>query len=236
MQLDVFRNKRNGATLYVFFSSLNVMFTLLLALSGYEQLLNEKSNNVSKSSALSCNTLKKYGTYNFSHRSSNTRVYHVKRLNRWATRPVKKTLEFVPESVPTPSSNNQIARLPEVPRENTCARYVSRDVLYGFEKSVAVRYSSLCNSKIIFNGTFPIDEPFGLRRNISDRLQVFLRFFLNEFFILYLCSLLRKLCKVCCNLTSFNAMKLQMYRIMFGYYVFYPLNQGADFVNAKQLI
>lgn len=32
-------------------------------------------------------------------------------------------------------------------------------------------YNSLCNSRIIFNGTFPIDRPFGLRKSLCDARQ-----------------------------------------------------------------
>lgn len=38
----------------------------------------------------------------------------------------------------------------------------------------ALYYDSLCNSRIVFNGTFPIDRPFGVRQSLCNaRPQVF---------------------------------------------------------------
>ena len=37
-------------------------------------------------------------------------------------------------------------------------------------KNASFYYDTLCNSKIVFNGTFPIDRPFGVRRNLGPKV------------------------------------------------------------------
>ena len=144
-------------------------FTLLLTTRGYDQISNNKLINVSKSGTSSNNMPKKCGMiYDFAHRSINTKTYRIKRLHRWGIRTQKKYAEIYFDDRSFNSKHYEIARLND---EMIMNRFCDFD--YQRSNISMLRYNSICNSKIIFNGTFPIDEPFAMRKNFNDKLQVF---------------------------------------------------------------
>lgn len=154
----------------------------MLALRKRDQISNKKLNNVSKSVASSNNTMpKKCGIlYNVAHRSINTKTYRIKRLHRWGVRTERKSGEIYIDDRSSNSKQYEIARLNDEVISNSFYdkrfAFGKDSTFYGYQGSNNIsmlRYNSLCNSKIIFNGTFPIDEPFGIRKNFGEKLQVF---------------------------------------------------------------